>query len=261
VESTPRVIGGCIWEFKDQGLKKRFSGVKYYAYGGDFGEKYFDNFTIKGVVNADGKPKGAMYECKRVFQPIQVEWADSIKGFIKIINRSEVKNVNKYSAVLEIREDGNIILTKLVGGIDVAPASEVVFDISQWLSKINPGAEYHATIRFVLLRSELWATNGFEIASNQLKIPNDHKLPGKQNFTAPMAFKEDDSRIHLTGKNFTIAFSKLSGALSSYIQNGHEQVLTPLLPHFTRPQTDNDKRGWKTHRVLKQWYGIYSETG
>jgi len=46
----------------------------------------------------------------------------------------------------------------------------------------------------------------------------------------------------------------VNGSLSSYIQNGHEQVLAPLFPHFTRPQTDNDKRGWKTHRVLKQWY-------
>ena len=100
----------AIWEFKDQGLlKKDSAGVEYYAYGGDFGEKYFDNFTIKGVVNADGKPKGAMYECKRIFQPIQVEWADSTKGLIKIINRSEVKNVNKYSAILKIKEDGKII--------------------------------------------------------------------------------------------------------------------------------------------------------
>jgi beta-galactosidase len=26
------------------------------------------------------------------------------------------------------------------------------------------------------------------------------------------------------------------------------------LPDFARPQTDNDKRGWKTHRKLKQWF-------
>jgi beta-galactosidase len=67
--STPRIIGGAIWEFKDQGLLKRDStGKGYYAYGGDFGEKYFDNFTIKGVVASDGRPKAAMYECKRIFQ-------------------------------------------------------------------------------------------------------------------------------------------------------------------------------------------------
>jgi beta-galactosidase len=70
-----------------------------------------------------------MYECKRIFQPIQCEWADSIKGVIKIINRSEVKNVNKYSAVLQIEEDGKIIHTELIGGIDVAPATEVAFPV------------------------------------------------------------------------------------------------------------------------------------
>ena len=139
--TTPRIIGGAIWEFKDQGLlKKDSAGVEYYAYGGDFGEKYFDNFTIKGVVNADGKPKGAMYECKRIFQPIQCEWADSTKGLIKIINRSEVMNVNKYSAVLQIKEIGKIIHTELMGGIDVAPGAEVVFSVSRWLPKMKPNS-------------------------------------------------------------------------------------------------------------------------
>ena len=253
--NTPRIIGGAIWEFKDQGLlKKDSAGVEYYAYGGDFGEKYFDNFTIKGLVNADGKPKGAMYECKRVFQPIQIQWADSSKGLIKIINRSEVRNVNKYSAVLEIREDGKVMLNKQIGGIDITPASETTFPIALWLPKMKPSSEYHATIRFVLIKNQPWASNGFEIASNQLRIDNDSRVLIKQNFDAPIAFKENNSTIQLTGKNFTINFSKTNGALTTYLQNGKEQLKTPLLPHFTRPQTDNDKRGWKTHRVLKQWY-------
>ena len=86
------------------------------------------------------------------------------------------------------------------------------------------------------------------------RFTNDSKLLTQQNFTAPITFKEDDSNIQLKGKDFTITFNKVNGALNSYIQNGKEQLKAPLLPHFTRPQTDNDKRGWKTHRVLKQWY-------
>lgn len=258
--NIPRVIGGAIWEFKDQGLlKKDSAGVEYYAYGGDFGEKYFDNFTIKGIVNADGKPKGAMYECKRVFQSIECEWSDSTKGLIRIINRSQVRSVNKYSAILEIREDGNIILTKLIGGIDVSPGTKAVFTVAQWLPKMKHASEYHVTIRFILVKNELWAPQGFEVASNQLKIANNSRLLMQQNFTAPITFKEDDSKFQLNGKDFAITFNKLNGALSSYIQNGKEQLKTPLLPHFTRPQTDNDKRGWKTHRVLKQWYDASSK--
>jgi beta-galactosidase len=95
--STPRIIGGAIWEFKDQGLlKKDSTGKEYYAYGGDFGEKYFDNFTIKGVVASNGMPKSAMYECKHVFQGIETELVDAKRGLIKITNRYAVKNVNEF---------------------------------------------------------------------------------------------------------------------------------------------------------------------
>ena len=73
--SEPRIIGGCIWDYKDQGLLKTdSSGVEYYAYGGDFGEKLHDgNFCINGIVAADGRPKAAMYECKRIYQPVWSE--------------------------------------------------------------------------------------------------------------------------------------------------------------------------------------------
>ncbi len=252
--SLPRVIGGGIWEFKDQGLlKKDSAGVSFYAYGGDYGEKYFDNFTIKGIMNADGTPKGVMWECKRIFQLIDVAWADETKGLIKITNRSEVKNVNSYTAVLEVRENGKLIVSKQIGGIDVPPASEADFPVAQWLPKMKPGAEYHLTIRFVLLKATAWAGSGFEIASNQLATGNRQALPGSKVFTGALSMKDDEKMIQVKGKNFTAGFDKSNGALVSYIENGKEKTGAPLLPHFTRPQTDNDKRGWKTHRVLKQW--------
>ena len=40
----------------------------------------------------------------------------------------------------------------------------------------------------------------------------------------------------------------------SYEWNGEEQIFQPLLPCFTRPQTDNDKKGWKPQKKLKEWY-------
>jgi len=250
--SLPRVIGGCIWEFKDQGLEKTDSaGVKFYAYGGDYGERYFDNFTIKGIVAADGRPKQAMYECKRIFQPIQVEWADSIKGIIRIINRSEVKNVNAYTAFIVVKEDGNIISNQQIGGIDVASATTVDFPVSKWLPKTKATSEYHVELKFVLQKAEAWAPAGFEIASNQLVLKtatNANKVITKVFYT------ETEEGFSIKKAGYFIFISKKTGALESYKMKGKEQIVAPLLPHFTRPQTDNDKRGFKTHRVLKQWY-------
>jgi beta-galactosidase len=58
----------------------------------------------------------------------------------------------------------------------------------------------------------------------------------------------------VTGKGFEITVDKTNGALTSYKWNGKEQIFKPLLPHFTRPLTDNDRRGWKSNKKLEQWY-------
>jgi beta-galactosidase len=253
--NTKRIIGGCIWEFKDQALiSKDSAGVAYYAYGGDFGEKYFDNFTIKGLVNADGQPKGLMYECKRVFQPVEAEWKDASTGQVRIINRGSVKNVNEYNASLVCKEDGKIISTKELPAINLAAGNEGLLNIASYLPRMRAGSEYHVELHIVLAHDEPWAKKGFEIAANQLSITNISKSPAKKPLTGINSYEENDMVIKLKGSHYTITFSKINGALNSYINDGKEQVFSPLLPHFTRPQTDNDKRGWKTQRVLRPWY-------
>lgn len=249
--SLPRVIGGAIWEFKDQGLvKKDASGKEYYAYGGDFGEKYFDNFTIKGVVDADDTPKGVMWDCKRIFQPIQVEWADENARRIKIINRSEVNNANLYEPVLSILGAGLKESSKKML-LNIAPGDSVIISLTDYFNTINAATDQFVNISFKLKEDKPWAEKGFVIASNQLAL-NVKKQP-QQAFQAN-AIKDAGNVFIAEGKNFKATFDKTNGALSSYIVDGKEKIYAPLLPDFTRPLTDNDKRGWKPQRVLAQWY-------
>ncbi|MFM2327823.1 MAG: hypothetical protein RIR31_2025, partial [Bacteroidota bacterium] len=253
--TTKRIIGGCIWEFKDQALiKKDSSGVEYYAYGGDFGEKYFDNFTIKGIVNADGKPKGVMNECKRIFQPIESELIDAKKGLIKITNRSAVKNTSEYNAVLVIKKDGNTILTKSLAAIAIDPEKDAVIAITEYLPAMKSDAEYHANISFNLKRNENWADENFTIASDQFQIQaavKQKKIPKGDGFIVRYGL----ASIDINNKIFSLSISTSDkGGLNSYKYKGVQQIRQPLIPHFTRPLTDNDKRGWKPQRKLKQWY-------
>jgi beta-galactosidase len=254
--NTKRIIGGCIWEFKDQGLlKKDSAGVEYYAYGGDFGEKYFDNFTIKGLVNADGTAKGAMFECKRVFQPIQSELVDIERKLVRITNRAAVKNANAYNGMLMIKEDGLVVLTKDLPSLNIEPGQDTVIDISTYLPELKPGAEYHVLVRFDLKNDESWAGAGFDIATNQFQIQKATRNISPAPAAGSLAVSDTKNNVLITGDNFSITFTKdARGGLSSYISNGEEQVKQTLLPHFTRPLTDNDKRGWKPQRKLKQWY-------
>jgi beta-galactosidase len=67
--------------------------------------------------------------------------------------------------------------------------------------------------------------------------------------------RENPQEVIVEGKNFTIRIGNRAGnGLSSYTYNGKEQIARPFLPHFKRPLTDNDRRGWKPQRKMKQWY-------
>ncbi|HYE55583.1 MAG TPA: glycoside hydrolase family 2 TIM barrel-domain containing protein, partial [Chitinophagaceae bacterium] len=250
--ATPRVIGGAIWEFKDQGLlKKDSAGVEFYAYGGDFGEKYFDNFTIKGVVASDGRPKAPMYECKRVYQGAQCE---RVGDDIKISNRHAVKSLAEYDVRFILRKDGIPIFSVPVPHLKLAPGRDTTIHMPLHLNAIDPNSEYLASMHFLLKENTPWADKGFEVASNQFPYsPFRPSKPAPKTFNA-ITLTEDDSTYKVSGRNFRVAFNKYNGALSSFVSNGKEHIRAPFLPHFTRPLTDNDRRGWKPNRKLKQWY-------
>jgi beta-galactosidase len=253
--STPRIIGGCIWEFKDQGLVKKDSlGHDFIAYGGDFGEKYFDDFTIKGIVDAYGNPHPAIYECKRVGQPAECTLTDASKKMIKVVNRHAVKNLNDYTVTLTFKEDGKIIAQKTIPSINLCAGKDTLISIAPYLPKMKAGCEYLADIHFCLSHDEPWAKAGHEVASNQFALTGLAPFIQAQRSFTEIKLTEKDDLIQINGKGFQVSFSKNNGALYSYIWNGKEQLFSPLLPHFSRPLTDNDRRGWKTDEKLKEWY-------
>jgi beta-galactosidase len=253
--SNPRLIGGCIWEFKDQGLYKTDEkGQRFLAYGGDFGEKYFDDFTIKGIVQADGTPHPAIYECKRVFQPVECELIDASKGLVKVTNRHAAENLSDYSISLKVLENGTEIVNKIIPSIALAAGKDTVLNVLPFLPKQKAGKEYFLNISFNLKTDLDWAKAGHEVSSNQFALTG---LPVAEKINSSggnLNLSNDGDLFHVTGKGFQLTFDRKNGALSSYVSDGKEQIVSPLLPNFTRPITDNDRHGWKTPEVLKEWY-------
>jgi beta-galactosidase len=254
--SNPRLIGGFIWEFKDHGLyKKDSTGREFIAYGGDFGEKKHDsNFCIDGMVATDGRPKAAMFECKRVYQPIETELVNASSGLLRVLNRHASKSLSAYTINIIIREDGNVVVNKVLPSLNLEAGKTAELNISRYFPKFKAGSEYLADIRFTLSKDELWAAKGHEIASNQFALTGLAEHRKYKRTYADVQVKEDANVYQLNGKSFSVKFDKKNGALISYQTGGKEQIMQPLLPHFTRPQTDNDRRGWKPNRKLKQWY-------
>ncbi|WP_346860766.1 glycoside hydrolase family 2 TIM barrel-domain containing protein [uncultured Draconibacterium sp.] len=252
--SESRFIGGCIWDYKDQGLLKTDeAGNEFYAYGGDFGEKLHDgNFCINGIVASDGRPKAAIFECKRVYQPV---WCELIEGTkIKVSNRHATKSLSDYDVVLKVLENGFEIEAAQIPSLAVVAGKDTTIDISKFLPKMKAGNEYLADIHFLLKQETEWAQEGFEVASNQFVLTSPTNSQTEKQKFPKLKLQGDEQAIQIEGNRFVAKFSKKNGALISYKSDGDEQVFSPLMPSFTRPLTDNDERGWKPQKVLKDWF-------
>ena len=86
IYSDSSIVGAAIWDWVDQGLLKKDGDVRYWAYGGDFGDKPNMNaFCINGLLAPDRTPHPHYYEVQHVYQPLQfVREGDDIR----VINRS-----------------------------------------------------------------------------------------------------------------------------------------------------------------------------
>jgi beta-galactosidase len=254
--STSRVIGGCIWDLKDQGLLRKDpkTGQEYFGYGGDFGEKKHDaNFNINGMVSADGRPKAAMYENKWIYQPAVSSLESNF--ILKIHNRQVVKSLADFTPVIKIIENGNVVKQVVLKPLDVAPGNDITVDVKQYLPKMKQDAEYFVNIEFQLQKEEFWAPKGYAVSTDQFELKKKETATVTDlNSKEKIAVAETSDEYKVQGKTYQVSISKTNGALTSYKFNNEEQVFAPLLPNFTRPMTDNDRKGWKPNKVLKQWY-------
>ncbi|HUS00385.1 MAG TPA: beta-galactosidase domain 4-containing protein, partial [Chitinophagaceae bacterium] len=163
-------------------------------------------------------------------------------------------SLGDYLVTLSIKEDGSIISTQQMQRVNLAAGKDTIININSYLPKFKPGYEYHADIHFALSHDEAWAPKGFEVASNQFALTGLTNTQVQNKTSSVVSMKEVNNDYVFSGNNFQVKINKTNGALSSYVWNGKEQIFAPLLPHFKRPLTDNDRRGWKSNRKLRQWY-------
>ncbi|WP_225444136.1 glycoside hydrolase family 2 TIM barrel-domain containing protein [Echinicola arenosa] len=252
--SLPQVIGGCIWDFKDQGLLKTTEdGEEFYAYGGDFGEELHDgNFCINGIVASDGRPKAAIYECKWVYQPAEMALIDTVGFNVKIRNRHADKSLEEYQMNLTILEEGKVVQSLVMDRLPLEAGQDTTLQLKPYFHPQH-GKEYLANITFTLPEQASWAEQGHIIAQQQFQLRKGSS-PTFEKTKTGLTVEDHGEILSVSGERLQLHFDKENGALSSFKVKGKEQISSPLVPSFTRPLTDNDRKGWKPHEKLKYWY-------
>ncbi len=242
-EKYPHIIGGFIWDFVDQGLRKKDeNGEEFWAYGGDFGDEPNDkNFCINGIIMPDRKPNPSLYEVKKLYQNIEIIPFDLDNGLFDIKNKYQFLNLDFVKIAWELSENGNIIQSGNLKPPSVSPNQKGRFYIKYQEPEVKVNSEYHLTVKCSLKKDQSWAKEDYLLAWEQFKLPILRKKKTKNvSKMKVLQLKESSDNFKINGEKFEINISKKTGYLRSYKFNSVELIHSPIQPNFWRAPTDND---------------------
>jgi beta-galactosidase len=257
IEKYPKLQGGFIWDWVDQGiLKTNENGEKYWTYGGDYGEEGIPsdgNFCLNGLVWPDRTPHPGLTEVRKVYQYVGFEPVNLNEGLIKIRNRFDFTNLSEFNFEWEVVSDGTAIQSGKLSFPDFKPKTETIVKIP--ITKIDPapGTEYFINLR--VLRSEEWnyIPEDHVYATAQFKLPAEGKpFAAKPDELAILQTKTVDKKLEVSGSDMKLIFDLGNGRLESYVYKGKELIKKGPEPDFWRPPTDNDY-GYNMDRKLGVW--------
>ena len=210
------IVGAAVWDWVDQGiypvesLKLKVESSDF-LYGGDFGDKPNDgNFNINGLIAPDRKPHPHYYEVQHVYQPLKFEWDNET---YRLVNLDNFTNPDEYD----------------ISCSDHVYGTETVRNVEARLREDKP-----------------WADKGFAIAREQF-ITQEWKFPTSlQGKPAKVQKTANGLRIH--SKHSVITIDK-TGALCSWLVDGHETLKAPLEPYFWKPENDNQRAAHFAERL------------
>lgn len=234
-DNNPEILGGAIWEYQDQALwNKRDPKHPILAYGGGFGEFPNDHYFIhKGVVSFDRTTEGTQVkphypEMKKAFQWISTELIEPASGTIKVRNKFQFISLEGFNASWSITENGKEIDKGILNIPRIAALKEARIAVPFRIVNPKAGAEYYLRISYTQKDKNLWSENGFEVASEQFKLPINTSLIQKVTTTTTKDVKliEDLKTVKVEGIGFALTFDKQTGLLIQ-MNKGNVNLLTP----------------------------------
>lgn len=252
IYAHPRLIGGCVWEWADQGLMaRRQDGKCGYAYGGDFGDAPNDgNFCIDGLCFPDRTPHTGLLELKKVYQPVRVEAVDLRCGRIRLTNLYAFRNLDEtYFVTYRITTEGLHVMegeVELPAGFAPGTSRELTLNYP-----LPAAGESFLNLSFTLRHDEAFAPKGTEMAWEQLTLPT----PAAPALHNPICLGErlkasetDNHTLSVTGGDYTLEFSLRTGEMLHAVFDGQDVLVRAPHPVFWRAPTDNDvhiRREWE----------------
>ena len=269
IHDNDKICGGFVWEWCDHAIAHGTAenGKTIYAYGGDHGEEIHDgNFCMDGLVYPDRTVHTGLLEYKNVYRPARVISYDKESGELVLHNYMDFDDLKDYVKIsYELTQDGLVISKGKLPEVSAAPHSDGRIKL-----KINVPESGKCYLKFIYnLKKELPLLDedyilGFdeiEVSKDDAKCKLAEKWLQKTGVDSELQVKENDTQIHIKGREFAYTIDKRTALFTEMKFAGREYLNHPMELNIWRAPTDNDmyiKAEWKKAHYDKAYTRAYT---
>ena len=261
-----RMIGGCIWDWVDQGLNMPGQPADHYYFGGSFGDRPNDNdFCCNGIVTPDRQVTPKLWEVKKVYQYITIE--PNGDNSIGVRNRYAFLNLHDFNLHYTILKDGVPVMEEEFSLPDGKPGEHRAVQIP-YSRYLTSEGEYFLNLEVKLKNDCVWAKAGHVVATEQLLLqkPSNTGLSPVVSSSLvkeyPFKVVEEENRyLFFRSPGVEISFDKVVGKLTGLRYSGKNMLhLREGWTLNTFRFINNDVRKWqKTNSEVVSFNWKWSE--
>ncbi len=220
---SERTIGGCIWDWVDQGINMYGKPLDQYYYGGDFGDKPNDgDFACNGLTTPDRRITAKLLEVKKVYQYIKITKIDSRR--IELENRYEFLNLDQFNINWVLLKNGHELEKGTLANIELAPFQKISVSIP-YTKELDINSEYFLNVYISLRDNHRWASEGHIVASEQLPLTEKVMLNEDLSVIGDLSYETNKNGIRVVGEGFeAFVSSKDCATLTSLKYEGKEII-------------------------------------
>ncbi|MBO7289980.1 MAG: DUF4981 domain-containing protein [Bacteroidaceae bacterium] len=223
IEGSNYGIGGCIWDWVDQGIydpqaiKKgelEKNGFPYYTSGYDYPGPHQGNFLNNGVITADRAWTAKLTEVKKVYQYVKFTYSTN-KVIVK--NKYNFTDLSNFDIRYSLLCDGDVVEEKTVAAPSVAPGKQSAIQISFDTQK-ESGKEYLLNVELLVKESTPWCEAGYPIANEQFVIQQRTSLAAVELGSETLSVDKSNG-VSVTNSNISFKVNG-NGFVTEWIANG-----------------------------------------
>lgn len=240
---SKRMIGGCIWDWVDQGINKPGEAPDRYYFGGSFGDRPNDNdFCCNGLVTPDRRVTPKLWEVKKVYQYMTFEEVG--ENNVGLRNHYSFLNMRHFNLRYVILKDGVPVAEEEFGLPDGKPGEHRTIHIP-YLRHLTEDADYHINLEVKLKHDCVWAKAGHVVATEQFLLRERKQKTEVPELSASLQVVEERQYIRFRAPGTEISFDSKTGMMIGLRYDGQNMIHGQQGPALNWYRSiSNDPREW-----------------